>query len=176
MQVNSRRGIALCVIALAALTACGGTSGSGGGYYGSGDSSSSSAVFTGGSVHAASTKLGTIVVDGAGMSVYLYDLDKPNESSSACTGSCLVLWPAVTTTAASPTIAGVTGTVGTITGTDGATQLTLNGLPLYTFAGDKHPGDTTGQGYGGIWWVVDTTGTKVTGEVPATQAPGNGGR
>ncbi|WP_449372765.1 COG4315 family predicted lipoprotein [Arthrobacter psychrolactophilus] len=175
MQVKSRIGIALCAVALAALTACGGTSGSGGGYYGSGESSGSSTASTSGSVHTATTKLGTIVVDGAGMTVYFYDHDKPNESASACTGSCIVLWPAVTTTAATPSLAGVTGTIGTITGTDGAKQLTLNGLPLYTFAGDKNPGDTTGQGYGGIWWVVDSAGAKVTGAGPVSSAPSNGG-
>ena len=175
MKVKRRIGIALCAVALAALTACGGTSGSGGGYYGSGDSNGSSTVSTGGSVHTAATELGTIVVDGAGMTVYFYDHDKPGASSSACTGSCIGLWPAVTTTAATPSLAGVTGTVGTITGTDGGKQLTLNGLPLYTFAGDKNPGDTTGQGYGGIWWVVDSTGSKVTGTAPASAVPSNSG-
>jgi predicted lipoprotein with Yx(FWY)xxD motif len=56
----------------------------------------------------------------------------------------------------------VTGTVATITGANGAKQVTLNGLPLYTFAGDSAAGDVTGQGVGKIWWVVGADGTKIT--------------
>lgn len=70
-----------------------------------------------------------------------------------------------------PTITGVTGTVGTITGVDGAAQVTLNGLPLYTYAADKNPGDVSGQGYGGIWWVIGADGAKVTSAPAVTPTP-----
>ncbi|MCQ9164238.1 MULTISPECIES: hypothetical protein [unclassified Arthrobacter] len=129
-----------------------------------------------GGLHTASTDLGTILVNGAGMTVYFYGPDKAGETSSACTGPCASLWPAVSTTSAAPTIMGVTGKVGTITGVDGAKQVTLNGLPLYTYAADQKPGDTTGQGYGGIWWVVGTNGAKITSAPAATStAPAQGG-
>ena len=41
-------------------------------------------------------------------------------------------------------------------------QLTLDGLPLYLFAGDKAPGDINGQARQGVWWVVAPDGSKVT--------------
>lgn len=53
------------------------------------------------------------------------------------------------------------GEVGTITGVDGAPQLTLDGWPLYYFAGDAAPGDTNGQDVGGVWWVMSPEGTPV---------------
>jgi hypothetical protein len=65
---------------------------------------------------------------------------------------------------------GVTGDVDTITRDDGTRQITLDGLPLYTYAADSHPGDVTGQGVGGIWWVVAADGAKVTG-APSPSSP-----
>ncbi|MBP2414669.1 putative lipoprotein with Yx(FWY)xxD motif [Arthrobacter stackebrandtii] len=173
MKNSTRLWLAGSALALAALTACGGTPGSGGLYGAPGGSSQSQAAA--GTLHTAGTSPGTILVNGAGMTLYYYDHDTKGESASACTGPCISLWPAVTTTAATPTIEGVTGTVGTITGTGGAKQVTLNGLPLYTFAGDKKPGDTTGQGYGGIWWVVGPDGAKVTSTSPMPSSSSYGG-
>ncbi len=173
MKSSTRLWLASSALALAALTACGGTAGSGG-IYGApaGTSQSQSAA---GALHTADTPLGTILVNGAGMTVYYYDHDTANETASACTGPCISLWPAVTSTAAAPTIEGVTGTVGTITGTDGAKQVTLNGMPLYTFAGDKNPGDTTGQGYDGIWWAVGPDGARITSVSPMPTTSSYGG-
>ncbi|MBW4096307.1 MAG: hypothetical protein HIU81_13555, partial [Acidobacteria bacterium] len=92
---------------------------------------------------------------------------KVGESASACKGPCASIWPAVTTTG-TPTIAGVTGTVGTIASPSGAKQVTLNGRPLYTYAADQKPGNTTGQGFGGVWWVVSSSGAKVTSAPAST--------
>lgn len=170
--VAPRIGIALSAVALAALTACGSTAAPGGGGTGPGSAPSSAApASVSGSLHTASTSLGTIVVNGAGMTVYFYGADKAGTTSSACTGPCASLWPAVTTSTDHPTIPGVTGTVGTITGVDGAKQVTLNGLPLYTYAADQKPGDTTGQGYRGVWWVIGTNGAKIT-SAPASAPAG----
>ena len=116
----------------------------------------------GGSLSTASTSVGDIIVDGAGMTVYVYDHDTANSGESTCTGSCATQWPAVKTTKTTPTVAGITGTVGTIDAVGGGKQVTINGLPLYTYAGDTSAGDLTGQGFGGIWWVVDPAGTKIT--------------
>jgi predicted lipoprotein with Yx(FWY)xxD motif len=116
--------------------------------------------------------LGDIVVDGDGMTVYVFDEDTAGADSSACTGECAMLWPAVTTTAGTPEVVDVTGTVGTITGTDGDTQLTLNGLPLHTYLPDARQGDMTGQGVDRQWWVVSPSGEKITAPAPTPSPRG----
>jgi predicted lipoprotein with Yx(FWY)xxD motif len=109
----------------------------------------------------ATTGLGKIVVDGKGMTVYFYDLDKANSGFSACTGQCAAIWPALISTTATPEVTGVSGAVGIIGGTAGDTQVTLNGRPLYTYTGDSSPGNTNGQGIQGIWYVVSPTGDEM---------------
>lgn len=124
----------------------------------------SSAGASGGTLDTAtSASLGRIVVNGAGMTVYVYDKDTRGATASACTGACVSSWPAVTTTSASPKVTGVTGTIGTITAVNGGRQITLNGLPLYTYSGDTAAGDARGQGVDGIWWVVSPAGDKISG-------------
>jgi predicted lipoprotein with Yx(FWY)xxD motif len=110
----------------------------------------------------ASSSLGKIVVDGQGMTAYVYDKDTVNSGTSACTGQCEALWPAITTTSAKPSVTGVTGTVGTITGVAGGKQLTIDGRPIYTFANDKKVGDTNGQLLLGVWHVISPAGTEIT--------------
>lgn len=107
--------------------------------------------------------LGSIVVDGAGMTVYMFTKDTQGSGESSCAGDCLAKWPPVTTESDAPAVDGVTGELGTITGTDGSTQVTLNGWPLYYFAGDAAAGDTTGQGVGGVWWVLTAAGEPIEG-------------
>lgn len=102
------------------------------------------------------------MVDGAGMTVYEFDSDTQGGDSSTCTGQCATNWPAVPGSDA-PGLDGITGAVGTITGIDGKPQLTLNGWPLYYYAGDSNPGDTAGQGVGGVWWVLTPAGELITG-------------
>lgn len=80
----------------------------------------------------ADSSLGEIVVDGEGMTVYIFDGDTPGSGSSACEGQCAANWLAVTSDEETPVVDGVTAEVGTITGVEGATQVTLNGWPLYT--------------------------------------------
>jgi predicted lipoprotein with Yx(FWY)xxD motif len=110
----------------------------------------------------ASGKLGQIIVDGKGMTAYVWDKDTANSGVSACTGTCATLWSAITSTSATPTITGVTGTVATITGVSGGKQITINGLPLYTFTKDTKPGDTNGQLVLNIWHVLSPAGAKIT--------------
>ncbi|MCU1591495.1 MAG: hypothetical protein JWP11_2751 [Frankiales bacterium] len=147
------------------LAACG----PGGGYGSAGTTSSSAAgssssgvATTAAALKTAGTSLGTVVVDSAGKTVYAFDKDTKNSGTSACTAACAGLWPAVTTTAASPTVTGVTGTIGTITRSDGTKQVTLDGRPLYTYSGDTGAGTVTGQGVKGIWWAVSPSGAEVT--------------
>lgn len=109
----------------------------------------------------ADSDLGEIVVDGEGMTVYMFDNDTQGAGESVCEGQCATNWPAVTTDGEAPEVEGVTGEVGTIEGVDGATQVTLNGWPLYTFAGDTAAGDVAGQGVGGVWWVLSPAGERM---------------
>lgn len=110
---------------------------------------------------AATSDLGEIVVDGQGMTVYLYTNDTQGSGTSACTDQCAAAWPAVHAASATPAVEGVTGEVGTITGTDGELQVTLNGWPLYLYAQDQAPGDVTGQGVGSVWYVVSPAGEPI---------------
>ena len=111
----------------------------------------------------ADSDLGKIVVDSAGMTLYVFDKDVADSGESTCEGECLVKWPAVVAESDTPAVEGVSGTVGVITRTDGTKQVTLNGLPLYYWAGDAAVGDTTGQAVGGVWWVVAPNGDKIAG-------------
>jgi len=110
------------------------------------------------------------------MTVYMFDKDTQNAGSSACSGQCAAKWPAVSTDSTSPAVEGVTGKIGTIKGTDGKNQLTVDGWPVYYFAGDSKVGDTAGQGVGGIWWLIGPDGKKIgaaTGSSAAPSAPGS---
>jgi predicted lipoprotein with Yx(FWY)xxD motif len=111
----------------------------------------------------ADSDLGEIVVDGEGMTVYMFDNDTQGGDASTCEGECATNWPAVTTDSDAPEVEGVTGEVGTITGVDGETQVTLNGWPLYYFAGDSAAGDTNGQGVNDVWWALTPAGEKIGG-------------
>ncbi|MCU1578620.1 MAG: hypothetical protein JWP19_824 [Rhodoglobus sp.] len=109
----------------------------------------------------ATTSLGEIIVDGAGKTAYFFDKDTANSGTSACTGGCASLWPAIESATTTPVVEGITGTVGTIVGTDGGNQITINGRPIYTYTPDAAAGDVTGQGFGGVWWVVSPAGDEV---------------
>ncbi len=77
---------------------------------------------------------------------------------SACTGACAVNWPPLRVRGTPLVGSGAKPSdVGTTTRPDGTSQLTYNGHPLYTFANDKKPGDTNGEGisaFGGSWFAV----------------------
>jgi predicted lipoprotein with Yx(FWY)xxD motif len=104
--------------------------------------------------------LGTIVTDGAGHTLYRFDHDTTSPSASNCTGACATLWPPVPATA-NPQVKGVDPSLlGSVTRPDGSKQLTLAGSPLYRYSPDTKPGDTKGQGFGGIWWAVTPSGGK----------------
>jgi predicted lipoprotein with Yx(FWY)xxD motif len=124
----------------------------------------------------ATTSLGTVVVDGKGRTVYLFTKDTANAGTSACSGQCATVWPAVITTSATPSVTGVTGTVSTIALADGAKQVTLDGWPLYTFASDTSAGKVDGQGVQGIWWAVSPAGSRITttGATPSDDSTGGG--
>ncbi|KHL04002.1 COG4315 family predicted lipoprotein [Sinomonas humi] len=152
-----------------ALAGCGGGSGSSTAASSSpaataSSSSSSSAALT---LQTSTVGGQTIVVDGKGMTVYYYTLDKPGETKSACTGGCVSLWPAVTSDTA-PSLQGVTGKIGTLTTTDGKQQVTINGMPIYYYAKDTAPGQVNGQGVAGVWYVVGADGSMIQSPLMAT--------
>ncbi|MFJ3230770.1 SCO0930 family lipoprotein [Streptomyces sp. NPDC086787] len=108
-------------------------------------------------------KLGDIVVDRNGMTVYRFKKDKAwPKSVSNCTGECLAKWPAVKEVAADDT-KGVEkkGLMGFIRPDNGVKQMTVDCWPIYTFSGDKAAGDTNGQGVGGTWYAVSPEGKLV---------------
>lgn len=112
------------------------------------------------SLKTSTTSLGDVVVDGGGMTLYMFTKDTQGATSSACTGACLTAWP-LTVADAAPALTSITGTVGSIATADGRKQVTLNGWPLYYFAKDKAPGDVLGQGVNSVWYVLDKTGTPI---------------
>lgn len=137
------------------------SSSSSGGLYGSDDSGGDSGGHgADDGIATASTSLGTVVVDGKGMTAYFYDQDVKGSGKSTCTGGCASVWPAIESDATTPSVSGVTGTVGTITGVDGKLQVTVDGRPIYTYAADTKAGDVTGQGVGGVWYAVNPDGTE----------------
>jgi predicted lipoprotein with Yx(FWY)xxD motif len=120
----------------------------------------------------ADSGLGKIVVDGEGRTVYAFDKDTPGSGTSACTGGCLQAWPPVVAESEDPTAEGVSGEVGTIARDDGTLQVTLEGRPLYRWQSDVAPGDTTGQGVQGVWWVVAPDGSTITATAAPAVVPG----
>ena len=104
----------------------------------------------------------SFLVDGKGMSLYLFTKDSPG--TTTCYGNCATVWPPLLTTGKPAAGTGVDASkFGTITRTDGTTQVTYNGWPLYYYAKDQQAGDTTGQSVGSVWYLVSPTGDKVGG-------------
>jgi len=109
-----------------------------------------------------SSKNGTVLATGSKkLTVYLFEGDKG--SSSSCTGTCAQVWPPVTGT---PHAGGQANSsdFGTITRSDGTTQVTYKGHPLYTYAKDGDAGDAYGQAiksFGADWYVIAPSGNKV---------------
>lgn len=97
--------------------------------------------------------LGKFLVDGKGMTLYLFTKDTPGVSN--CSGGCLQAWPPLLVTGEPVAGEGVTGKLGVIVRDDGTRQVTYNDIPLYYYVSDVQPGDTTGQEVGGVWFVVE---------------------
>lgn len=116
----------------------------------------------GGSVELATadSDLGEIIVDGEGMTLYVFDSD--TGSDSTCYDACAQTWPPLTGTATAGEGADES-LLGETTRDDGTTQVTYNGSPLYYYAPDSAPGDTQGQAVGDVWWVVGPDGEKIEG-------------
>ena len=161
--------VALVALAAAGALAagCGSSSGSGGsrsGGYGSGGAAPTSNPPSGvATVTTASTKLGMILVDGSGRTLYLFEKDQPNQS--ACSGACVAAWPVDPSSGTPKAGGGVKASLlGTISRSDNTTQVTYNHHPLYYYSGDSGAGQQNGQGvdaFGAAWFVVAPNGAKV---------------
>ena len=127
---------------------------------GGGTSSSGAAGGTSTVQVANSPQYGSILVDSQGKTLYLYEQD--TTKTSACTGPCVALWPALTATGSPSAGAGLNASLlGTATQSDGSSQVTYNGHLLYLFSGNANAGDVTGQGVEGFF-VVSSAGDKVS--------------
>jgi predicted lipoprotein with Yx(FWY)xxD motif len=119
---------------------------------------------TGGAkVAVAKSRLGRILVDSKGIT--LYDFVKDKGTTSACYGACAALWPPLITKGKPVAGPGVRASLlGTTKRKDGKLEVTYAGRPLYYFVTDKKPGQTTGQGvdqFGGPWWVLSPAGKEI---------------
>ena len=142
-----------------------GSSGGGGVYGGGGAPATTSGQSSQATVAVASSKVGKILVDGSGRTLYLFQKDQPNQS--ACAGACISAWPVDQSNATPKAGSGVTASMlGTIKRGDGTTQVSYNQHPLYYYSGDSAAGQLNGQGldaFGALWYVVAPSGGAVTG-------------
>jgi predicted lipoprotein with Yx(FWY)xxD motif len=107
-------------------------------------------------------QIGTYVADGAGRTLYRFDKDSAKPPKSTCNGDCATAWP--------PLLIKSPGKIypkglnprilGYVERADHTCQVTINGWPVYYFAGDAEPGDIDGQGVNGTWFAVSPTGGK----------------
>ena len=105
-------------------------------------------------------ELGEMLVDAKGLSLYLFAADE--RAKSNCSGRCAMAWPPLLTVGDPTAGEGVSADhLGTIEREDGSTQATYNGWPLYYFAFDNAPGDTTGQDSRDVWYVVSPFGGPI---------------
>ena len=162
-----------------ALVACGGTGGASSGGSSSGSSATpkmttptpASAAVVKTATATVGGKSETILTNAQGMTLYYYTPDKA--SSVTCTGACAALWPPLSATSGTKvTVPGASGTFGTASNPSGGSVVTYNGWPLYTYVKDKAPGDVTGQGVKGVWFVA-TPGLTSSGN-GASPTPSSG--
>ncbi len=153
MSTSSRLGTLVATALLGLVAACGGSSGS----TAAPPAPKPSPVV----LSAAATVAGTpekIFTDTRGFTLYYYTPDKGGVVT--CVKTCAQNWPPLRLPAGvtKPTgDKGVTGTLGTVSNPEGGIQVTYNGWPLYTWTKDQKPGDATGQGVGGKWFVATPT-------------------
>jgi predicted lipoprotein with Yx(FWY)xxD motif len=164
--------LALMVLVAAALlaAACGGSSPGSGGTSGT----SSSPASSGSALKTTQISGVTVVTSAKGFTLYWFAPDTSTKSN--CNASCAQIWPPVKGPAtAGP---GVTGKLGTITRSDGSTQATYDGHPLYTYTADTAPGQANGNGInvnGGVWHEVTASGAAASAASPSASSSGGGG-
>jgi predicted lipoprotein with Yx(FWY)xxD motif len=157
--VAGKAAIGLAAVGLAAA-ACGGSSGGSSALHAKPAAGGGSAV----TVMTRHGSLGTYLVDGKGRTLYTFAADTANHSN--CSGSCSHYWPPVISSGAAHASGGAQQSMlGTTKRSDGKTQVTYGGHPVYYYVGDGKAGDTNGQGLnlsGGLWWVESPSGKNIT--------------
>ncbi len=115
-------------------------------------------------IRVANSRLGRILVDSTGHTLYLFKAD--SAAKSACFGACAVAWPPLLATHKPTAGSGLTASkLGTIARSGANQQVTYDGHPLYLFIKDKKPGQTTGQGvtaFGAAWFAVSPAGNRIS--------------
>ena len=147
------------IAAIALVTAACGTSGYSKPAAASGSAPSAAAA----SVSVANSPLGQLLVDGSGRTLYLFEGD--TGATSTCKDACAQAWPPLLAPGNPTAGSGATAAeLGTTTRTDGTTEVTYHGHPLYTYVADTKAGDTNGQGlnqFGAKWYVLSPAGDKI---------------
>jgi predicted lipoprotein with Yx(FWY)xxD motif len=157
----------LLALPLAALViaGCGGNDDNGGYSPPSASAKPATSQRGGATVAVRSTSLGKILTDSQGRTLYLFEKDTGTKST--CSGACAAAWPPLTTSGKPKAGPGLKASLlGTTARSDGSTEVTYNGHPLYTYAGDQGAGDTNGQGldqFGAEWYVLSPAGSKLEG-------------
>jgi len=104
--------------------------------------------YASGAIKTMDTAKGEVLVDAAGMTLYIFDKDAKGVSN--CYDGCAAKWPPVLAAKG----AKADGEMTLVKRKDGAMQWAHDGMPLYYWQGDKKPGDVSGDGVGGVWHVV----------------------
>jgi predicted lipoprotein with Yx(FWY)xxD motif len=163
------------VIAVLLVAACASSSSSPASTATSSSAAAGASSSPSGTALASRTIKGTLVLtNSAGYTLYWFAPD--TSTTSKCTGSCSTYWPPLMGPATAGS--GVTGTLGTITRSDGTTQATYDGHPLYTYVGDHAPGQNNGNGLnlsGGLWHEVTVSGTAPAASPAASPSASAGG-
>lgn len=110
-------------------------------------------------VQAVDSDHGTILANAEGETLYVFLNDEGGEST--CYDMCAQTWPPLVVDGDPTADAEVTGALATTERRDGSQQVTIDGSPLYTYSADEEPGDTNGQGVGGVWFTVAPDGSPV---------------
>jgi predicted lipoprotein with Yx(FWY)xxD motif len=177
MTKRAPASLVAALLALALLAGCGSSSSSSNGTTAAARSSGSQQTTASATVATSSTDLGTILVDGQGKTLYLFERDRG--PTSTCSGSCLQNWPAATTHGKPQAGSGAAASMlDTTKRSDGTTQVVYAGHPLYYYAGDGSAGDANGQGvdaFGAKWYVVASTGAAVTRQAGGSSSGGRSG-
>lgn len=163
------------IAALVTLTACGSNS----------SSPTTTSPGSGGSssqVKTMSTSIGTVLTNSSGRTLYWFAKDTPTTSN--CTGACATFWPPVKGPVTAAPGSALSGTLGTIKRSDGTTQATYDGHPLYIYSGDSAAGQTAGNDLnaaGGLWFAMTPSGAKpgkggaASSPTPAPSSSSSGG-
>jgi predicted lipoprotein with Yx(FWY)xxD motif len=128
-------------------------------------------------VRVAKTKLGNVLVNSKGRTLYMFQADQG--TTSACNDACATQWPPLDNATPKAGKGAKASLVSTSTRADGKQQVVYNGHPVYTFLVDKKAGDTNGQGvnaFGGLWFALTSAGNQVTANAsPSTTSGSSGG-